>query len=162
MNNPHKNYIGVDIKASRIYTGAKNALESGIDNAAFIAMRVESLADVFEDEKIEEIYIPFPDPHVRRKSAPRRLISPDFISIYKTVLSQKGLIHFKTDNKGLFEYGLENIEKTGAVIHKINEDVAGSTALNEAEQITTRYERHYVNEGRTIRYVCFGFEKKNL
>lgn len=157
-NYPDRNFIGIDIKASRLYVGAKKVLDAGMTNAAFISMRVESLADFFTDEKIEEIYIPFPDPHVRRKSAFRRLISPEFINIYKSILADNGRIHLKTDNEGLFEYGLNNIKKADAVIYKLNENARASGDLTEAEIINTRYERHYVNEGRTIRYVCFGFK----
>lgn len=155
----NRNFVGIDIKASRIFTGAKKVLDAGMANAAFISMRVETIAEVFNDLKVDEIYIPFPDPHVRRKSAPRRLVSPEFLEKYKLILSEKGKVHFKTDNEGLFEYALDILGRTKASVYKINRNVGISNELTIAEQVTTRYERHYRNEGRIIRYICFGFER---
>ncbi len=158
-NYPERNFVGIDIKAARIYIGAKKVLDNNLKNAAFISMRVEMLQEVFKEMNIAEIYIPFPDPHVRRKSAPRRLISPEFIAIYKSILEPGGKIHFKTDNAGLFEYCVGNIKNTDAEIYKLNEDVQHSEELSFEESVTTRYERHYREEGRIIKYVCFGFDK---
>ncbi|MBN1301869.1 MAG: tRNA (guanosine(46)-N7)-methyltransferase TrmB [Melioribacteraceae bacterium] len=152
-----KNFMGIDIKPSRIYIGARSALDENIHNTAFIAGRIERLYEIFGEASIQEIYIPFPDPHVRRRSAPRRLISHQFISIYKKILTKNGRIHFKTDNEILFEFGLENLKQAGAEIIKINYNVHNSDNLTLPESITTRYEKHYIKEGRTIKYLCCGF-----
>lgn len=152
-----KNFIGIDIKQARLYVGAKKALENNINNAAFISARVEKLTDVFKENEVEEIYIPFPEPHVRRRSIPRRLVSPEMLNVYKNILRSDGRIHFKTDDKDLFEYSLEVISKAGLTIIKQNPDVHSQENLTLAETITTRYERYYKREGRNIHYVCFRF-----
>lgn len=155
---PSRNFIGIDIKGARVWAGAKKALSANLKNAAFILCYVEKLNDIFINEKAEEIYIPFPDPHVRRTSANRRLISPVFIERYKKILAPGGTVHFKTDNEGLFEYGIKSLEDAKASIFKITPDLYSAGDLNVIENIQTRYEQHYINEGRKIKYIAFGFD----
>ncbi len=154
---PDRNFIGVDIKSDRIYQGSSTALEKELSNAAFVTGRFQLIFEQFKEKKVDEIIIPFPDPHVRRKSAPRRLISNEFLEVYKTILVPGGTVHFKTDNDDLFEFGIENLEKQNGEIFHINRDVHAGKEKTVMEEITTRYERHYVQEGRTINYVCFRF-----
>jgi tRNA (guanine-N7-)-methyltransferase len=154
---PDRNFIGVDIKSDRIYKGSSAALEQKLQNAVFVTGRFQLIFDQFKNNKVEEIIIPFPDPHVRRKSAPRRLISNEFLEIYKSILLEEGTIHFKTDNNDLFQFGIDNLEKQNVKILHINRDVHACEAKTMMEETTTRYERHYVNEGRTINYVHFKF-----
>ena len=68
---PERNFIGIDYKGDRIYAAAKNAIELNLKNAAFLVSGVENLSDIFSNEKVEEIFIPFPDPHYPRKSFKR-------------------------------------------------------------------------------------------
>ena len=155
---PERNLIGVDIKSDRIYQGSSTALELNLSNAAFVTGRFQLIFDQFKEKKVDEIIIPFPDPHVRRKSAPRRLISNEFLEIHKTILVSEGTFHFKTDNDDLFEFGIDNLKKQeGEIIH-INRDVHATVEKTLMESITTRYERHYVKEGRKISYVNFQFK----
>ena len=105
-NFSHRNFIGVDLKGARIWVGAKIALENKLTNAAFLRGNIEALSEFFVTKKIEEIIIPFPDPHIRRASESRRLVSSMFLEIYKSILSQDGKIHLKTDNEILFDYAM--------------------------------------------------------
>ncbi len=154
---PEKNFIGVDIKGARIYAGATNVLEQNLLNAAFVRGRVERLTEIFENNSVSEILIPFPDPHVRRKSERKRLVSERFLNIYKEVLSQKGKIHFKTDNEMLYNFSLEVIEKMELNLISKTNDLKVDDQNDIYRSIKTLYEDHYRKEGRIIKYVCFGF-----
>jgi tRNA (guanine-N7-)-methyltransferase len=154
---PDRNFIGVDIKSDRIYNAASTPQSLKLNNVAFITGRFEVAFEQFKETKVEEIIIPFPEPHVRRTSAPRRLISNEFLELYKSILSDNGTVHFKSDNDGLFEFGIENLQKQNAEIIHLNRDVHDSEEKTLIESITTRYERHYLGEGRKINYVHFRF-----
>lgn len=153
----NRNFIGLDIKSSRIWRGAKKSLESGITNSAFLVGRAEFVGDFFCEKIVNEIYIPFPDPHVKRRSEKKRLVSEKFLYIYKKILKDDGIIHFKTDNTGLFEYSLEVLEKLKANIFNHTFDLHSNESENLVNRIKTTYEKHYIEEGRKIKYVCFGF-----
>ena len=154
---PDKNFIGLDIKASRIHTGATTAIENNIRNLAFLVGRAEKLTQVFKSKTIESIWVPFADPHPRRKSAPRRLISPEFLKIYREFLKPGGVVNFKTDNEGLFDYAKEVLQKENVIIHKLADNLYESEYHELTHEIQTTYEKRYVEEGRIIRFVSFSF-----
>ena len=76
---PDRNFIGVDIKGARIWKGAKQAIEEGLANAAFLRTRIECLDAFFERGEIDEIWITFPDPFPRDRQVNRRLTAPIFL-----------------------------------------------------------------------------------
>lgn len=154
---PDKNFIGMDVKGSRIHAGASSVLENKINNAAFLVGRAEKLNQVFENKSISEILIPFPDPHVRRKSENRRLVSEYFLKIYKEILTDEGKIHFKTDNDLLFDFSVNVISRLNLKIHFLVYDLQINDDSDIYRSIQTRYEKHYRKDGRIIKYVCFGF-----
>lgn len=155
---PGRNFVGIDMKGARIWAGAKKSLSTNLKNAAFLLCNVEYLRDTFSKEKVEEIYIPFPDPHIRRTSAQHRLISPKFVELYKSIVAPGGMVHFKTDNDGLFEYATNILAKEKVVVEKSTDDLYAPDSLSFVETIKTRYERHYLAEGRKIKYIRFGFQ----
>ena len=106
---PQRNFVGLDIKGARVFQGAMKAIHQKLGNVAFIIGKAEKLNEIFPAKSIEEIYIAFPDPHIRRTNQNRRLISPNFLKIYKDLLIASGIIHFKTDNQSLYEYTLRII-----------------------------------------------------
>ncbi len=154
---PNRNFIGMDIKGARIYKGAMKAIDSKLKNVAFIIGKAEKLNQIFEPNSIEEIYIPFPDPHVRRTNENRRLISPAFLKMYKEVLQEEGIVHFKTDNKGLFDYALKVINNNRCNIEFLTTDLYGLEEEESLSEIKSNYERHYIKEGRKICYIRFKF-----
>lgn len=154
---PNRNFIGIDIKGARIYRGAMASEELKLNNVAFVITRAERLNEIFFPKSIEEIYIPFPEPHIRRTSQNRRLISPSFLKIYKELLVDSGILHFKTDNQDLFEYAIKSIaDSEGEILHS-TEDTYNDDHLNFGSEIMTSFEKHYINEGRKIKYICFRF-----
>lgn len=159
---PGRNFLGVDIKGARIWAGAKVSLELKLNNAAFLISRAEWLPEIFKNQKFEEILLPFPDPHVKRRMESRRLVSAEFIKIYKSLLVSDGKVHFKTDNEGLYNFALKNIEEAGLTIYAKSENLYTEQQNDIYTSIQTRYEKHYLREGRIIKYICFGFDKNGI
>jgi tRNA (guanine-N7-)-methyltransferase len=110
---PENNYIGIDIKGDRLWTGAKQALKEGIPNVAFLRMQAERLTYMFAEGEISGIWLSFPDPHERGSRRKKRLTSPQFLERFRQVLKPGSPIHLKTDNRMLFEYTLEVIREGG-------------------------------------------------
>jgi tRNA (guanine-N7-)-methyltransferase len=154
---PDRYFIGLDIKAARIFNGAKRAIDLKLTNAAFLISKAEKISEIFPENSIDEIYIPFPDPHVKRKSEPRRLISKKFLEIYKSLLIENGKIHLKTDNEMIFKYALKTITDFGCNIIISNVDLYANGGENMGYDVITKYEEHYLKDGRTIKYICFGY-----
>jgi len=156
-NFPGRNFIGIDVKGARVFHGAMKALDAKLDNVAFIVGKAEKLSEIFPLKSVEEIYIPFPDPHVRRANQNRRLISPMFLNIFKQILIDSGLVHFKTDNQGLYEYALKIISDYGCKILDATDNLYNEPGLNPSSVVTTMYEKHFIKDGRKIMYLCFKF-----
>lgn len=154
---PRRNFIGIDVKAARIYNGAFKAMQLNLTNVAFVIAKAEKLLEILELNSIEEIYIPFPDPHPRRTSQERRLISSTLLSIYKELLCESGIIHFKTDNQRLFDYGLKSVLDFGAKILHSTENLYDEKDSKNISDVLTSFEKHYIKEGRSIKYLCFRF-----
>ncbi|MCU0364654.1 MAG: tRNA (guanosine(46)-N7)-methyltransferase TrmB [Ignavibacteriaceae bacterium] len=154
---PDRNFIGVDVKGARIFNGALKAIERDLSNAAFLIAKAEKLRDIFKQKSVEEIFIPFPDPHFRRANQNKRLISSSFLDMYKWLLTEDGQIHFKTDNQELFEYALKTISDFGCKIIFSSENLYKSEEAKFPSNVITLFEKYYLKEGRRIKYVCFKF-----
>ena len=153
----NRNFIGIDVKGARVYNGAMKALEMNIENVAFILTKAQRLNEIFEQKSIEEIYLPFPDPHVRRKNQERRLVSRSFLTLYQKLLIDSGLLHLKTDDSGLFDYAIKSITNSAGKILHISEDLYNDETSELNFGIITSFEKHFINEGRKIKYICFRF-----
>jgi tRNA (guanine-N7-)-methyltransferase len=152
---PQKNFIGVDVKGSRIWTGAKKALAQSINNAAFIITYVDRLFIVFNKPIVEEIWIPFPNPFPLRKSIKQRLVHKRFIDVYKKICLPDARIHLKTDDETLFNYALKVIEEEKLKLIAATDDLYKSDLYKNELTIQTKYELQHLNDGKTIKYVCF-------
>ena len=152
---PKRNFVGIDFKGARIYIGAKKALEDKISNAAFLWINAEILPEFFKLTKIEEIFITFPEPHIKRRSERKRLVSPRFLEIYKKILKPEGHIHLKTDDEFLYKYTMETLTKEKHKILFNSDDLYSETGLDQIKSIKTRYERYYLKHGRIIKYIEF-------
>ena len=154
---PDRNFIGVDVKGARIFNGALKAIDQNLDNVAFLIAKAESLGEIFQPKSIKEIFIPFPDPHVRRASHYKRLVSPGLLKIYKELIVDSGLVHFKTDNQGLYEYALKTISDFGCEIIHISDHLYENDVAKFPANVITMFEKHYIKNGRRIKYICFKF-----
>jgi tRNA (guanine-N7-)-methyltransferase len=99
---PDQNFIAIDIKSDRLYTSAKRALEEGIANIAFVRMPISKIGEVFKEKSVDIIWLTFPDPYPRKRSAKHRLSHPSFLQYYRKILMSTGKLYFKTDNRDLF------------------------------------------------------------
>lgn len=153
-----QNFIGVDIKGSRIWKGSSTATEEGIHNVAFLRTQIQQLEQFFGEGEISELWITFPDPYPREGDEKRRLTSPRFLKMYKTMLSAGGVIHFKTDNTGLFDYSVELIQSREDIeVIGFTSDFYQSEWKDDHFGIKTKYEKMFSDKGEKIKYLKFRF-----
>ncbi|MBP8755116.1 MAG: tRNA (guanosine(46)-N7)-methyltransferase TrmB [Chitinophagales bacterium] len=150
---PDKNFIGIDIKGNRIHTGAKLGMEQQIRNAAFIRMEITQLPLFFAANEVSEIWITFPDPHLKPCKDQQRLTSERFLNIYKHFLQPGGLIHLKTDDPTLYNFTLETIADTNAILLFNDDDIYSKPLHHPFLTIKTYYEKMHLAEGKKIKYV---------
>lgn len=148
-----KNFIGIDIKGDRLWMGACKAIELGLSNVCFLRTQIEPISQFFSNNELSEIWITFPDPQPNK--AKKRLTSPLFLSRYANILQKNGIIHLKTDNRMLFEYTLEVINKYNHNLHYSTPDLYNSIDTGEAVAIKTYYESMFLKEKLPIYYLNF-------
>ena len=153
---PERNFIGIDYKGNRIYAAAEKAIELNLKNAAFLVSGAEKLSEIFSKEIVEEIFIPFPDPHYPRKSF-KRLVAKNFLNIYKNIVTENAKGHLKTDNEELYNYTLNILNTENCKIHFATTNLYGEQGLDHHHTIKTKYEKQYLDEGKEIKYICFGW-----
>jgi len=149
---PEINFIAVDIKSDRLYTSAKQALEEGIENIAFVRMSINELAAVFPENSADTIWLTFPDPFMRKRSIRRRLSHPIFLKQYRSILESGGKLNFKTDNRDLFLWSLEQFVVQKWQFEELTFDLHESE-LSDDYKIKTYYETKFMNEGFAINLV---------
>jgi len=152
---PDKNIIGVDIKGERLWHGANKALKSGLTNLMFIRGYIDHITNMFGDEEVDEIWITFPDPYLKDRKTEKRLTHPVFLSRFRKIMKQGGVIHLKTDSPELFAFTLEVIEENKLTLHEVIEDVYALPQIPEILKVQTYYEKKHLQNGRTIRYLRF-------
>ncbi|MDD5950067.1 MAG: tRNA (guanosine(46)-N7)-methyltransferase TrmB [Lachnospiraceae bacterium] len=152
--NPHINYIGIE-KFSSVLVRAIERREAEeetshikLSNLFYIRMDAENLEQVFEQNEISRIYLNFSDPWPKERHAKRRLTSTRFLQRYNNILVPDGRICFKTDNRALFDFSLEQIEEAGWILEKVTYDLHHSE-YNEGN-IMTEYETRFSSEGIPI------------
>lgn len=152
---PEKNFIGLDIKGARLWKGSTLAEEEELENVTFLRTFIENLADNFEENEVDEVWITFPDPRPRDRDEKKRLTSPRFLDLYERIVKPGGIIHLKTDNLGLYEYTLEVLQER-KVKDLIHTAVLYNSDLQEHTMgIYTTYEKRYLAEGITIKYLQY-------
>ena len=152
---PNRNYIGVDAKGARIFTGAKIALEKNLTNIAFARMRIENILNFFEPGEVDEIWITFPDPFPKKGDAKRRLSAKGFLDRYQKICKTGAFVHFKTDDLPLFHSTKESIDDFGLKTLYYKENIYASSLELEELSIQTYYEKSHLANGRTINYLKF-------
>jgi len=151
---PKKNFIGIDIKGARMWKGAKHALQTKLNNAAFIRTRIEFIENLFAPEEVGEIWITFPDPYPKKPG--NRLSSSFFLNRYKNILLPQGFVHLKTDCRELHEYTLAVLQKNGINPEIATNDLYSSGKDNdEILSLKTYYEQLFLEENKPITYLRF-------
>ncbi len=149
----NRNFIGVDIKGNRIYRGATTALQEGLDNIAFLRIHIGQITNYFAVQEVEEIWIIFPDPFLKKES--NRLTHPRYLFLYQQLLKPGARINLKTDSKELYDFTLEVIEAQGCPVHENIADVYGKGLNKGPLAIQTFYEKMHLADGRTIYFLSF-------
>lgn len=154
---PNINFIGVDIKGARIYTGAKQALEENLPNVAFLRTSIEIIDRFFGQDEVQEIWLTFSDPQM--KNVHKRLTSTFFMNRYRHFLINNGLIHLKTDSNFLFTYTTYMVEKNNLPVLLRTEDLYHTDGLDDRTReilgIHTYYENQWIERGLSIKYMKF-------
>jgi len=153
-----RNFIGIDIKGSRLWTGASIALAHPLPNVAFLRTYIQNLDDFFAPQEVNEIWISFPDPRPRGRDEKRRLTHPRFLEMYQRIIQPDGLVHLKTDNQDLFEFTLEVLSQYPIkdLQHTFDLDLSPLKAFHY--NIETRYEKIFKPEVQQIKYLQFRFD----
>lgn len=152
-NNPSKNFVGIDIKGARIWTGAKEVVASAMTNAKFLRSEIENISHFFAPGEIDEIWITFPDPQMQKSR--KRLTSTRFLNQYSKLLSPKGIVHLKTDSPFLFEYTTRLVEKNNLEVLEKTSDLYGSGMADPEKSIKTFYESQWLSRGKSIKLISF-------
>ena len=150
---PNINFIGVDIKGARMWTGAKMAIEEGLINVAFLRTNIEIIERFFAEGEVSEIWLTFSDPQM--KKATKRLTSTYFMERYRKFLKPNGIIHLKTDSNFMFTYTKYMIETNGLPVEFMTEDLYHSDLVDDILGIKTYYEQQWLDRGLNIKYIKF-------
>lgn len=154
---PDVNFIGVDIKGARMWTGAKQALAEGLDNVAFLRTNIEMIDRFFAPDEVREIWLTFSDPQM--KNARKRLSSTYFMNRYRRFLVDGGVVHLKTDSNFLFTYTSLMVEKNQLPLLQKTADLYHTADVDEATRrilsIQTYYESMWMERGLNIKYIKF-------
>jgi len=151
---PHRNFLGVDLKGNRIYIGAKKCLEGNISNAAFLRTKIDQINTYFSRNEVEEIWLTFPDPQLRKSRARRRLTHPKFLRLYQQILVPGGLIHLKTDSPVLYTFTRWVIELCHLTVLEDLDNIY-SASIKEELKIRTHYEALDIAQSSRVHYLCF-------
>ncbi|MCA1965633.1 MAG: tRNA (guanosine(46)-N7)-methyltransferase TrmB [Flavobacterium sp.] len=153
---PEKNFIGIDIKGARFWRGAKTAVETGMNNVAFVRTQIELINHIFAENEVSEIWITFPDPQIKYKRTKHRMTNAEFLDRYKKILKPSGLMHLKTDSEFMHGYTLGLLHGLGhEVIYSNHNIYKNEGAPAEVTGIQTFYESQYLEVNKPITYIKF-------
>lgn len=145
--NPDINYIAVEKKEEVLLKAVEKAVENESKNIVFLWTDVSDILEYFDRGEISRIYINFCDPWPKKRWAKRRLLHRSFLEKYATILKEKGEVHFKTDNVGLFEFALNEVSDCDWKLKNISLDLANN---DEFENVTTEYEDKFMSQNIKI------------
>ncbi len=149
-----KNFIGVDVKGARIWKGASIALAQQQKNVAFLRTRIEQISYFFEKDEVDEIWITFPDPFLKKGKENRRLTAAKFLDEYRKILKPHHILHLKTDDDTLYEFTLETFKEYPHLeIIYCNEDIYARELAYAELAIKTYYEGMHLEEQKKIKYI---------
>ena len=153
---PELNFIGVDIKGARMWAGAKEAVQKGVTNAAFLRTNIEFIDTFFDANEVDEIWITFCDPQM--KKATKRLTSTYFMQRYQRIVKPGGLIHLKTDSPFLYTYTTEMLRLNPYPVRCSTDDLYGKSTdgiarFDDAKALQTHYEKQWLDRGLSIKYI---------
>ena len=151
---PEQNFIGVDIKGARMWSGATEALNKGLKNVAFLRTSIEFIDQFFNEREVEQIWITFPDPQMKKYT--KRLTSTPFLMRYSHILVPNGIIHLKTDSPFLYTYTDALLKENHLPVEINTTDLYEDKGIEiNAAAIQTYYESQWLSRGMAIKYIRF-------
>ena len=152
--NPQINFIGLEVEATCILAAARKVREHNLSNVRLIVFDVANIAELFAEHEVDRLYINFCDPWPKKRHAKRRLTNVRFLELYRKILKVDGEIYFKTDNRELFDYSLEQFALAGMIVRDVTNDLH---ANEPSDNIRTEYETKFSAAGVPINFCIARF-----
>lgn len=151
---PDVNFLAVEKVSDVLVIAAEKVKNSGLSNVRVCCVDAKELEEIFPEGSIDRIYLNFSDPWPKSRHEKRRLTYRTFLAIYKKILKKDGAIHFKTDNRGLFDFSLEEFKEFGMRMEKLTFDLHNSEYMEG--NVMTEYEKRFSEMGFPINRVeCY-------
>ena len=147
--NPDINYVGIEQYSSVLLRAVEKQDELNLPNLRFIRMDAENITSVFGKEEVDRIYLNFSDPWPKDRHAKRRLTSRQFFARYNEILKSTGRVEFKTDNRPLFDFSVEEVNEAGWKLSVCTYDLHNDEKLMEGN-VMTEYEERFSSQGNPI------------
>lgn len=152
---PEINYIGIEKYSSVLLRALQKMEAEPLDNLLFIRMDAENIAEVFAEDEVDRIYLNFSDPWPKDRHAKRRLPSKEYLARYNLFLKKDGVLEFKTDNRGLFDFALEELEPAGWKAKQVTFDLHKDEEMMQGN-VMTEYEVKFSSMGNPIcKYIIY-------
>lgn len=151
-----KNFIGIDIKGARMWTGATEANRLAIPNCAFLRTGISAIPHFFAPDEVDELWVTFADPQMKKVN--KRLTSTAFLSLYRQIMKDNGRINLKTDSLFLYTYTKLMAEASSLPIEMACDDLYSTTLPDDEKSLTdirTFYEQNWLDRGKTIKFLRF-------
>jgi len=150
---PDCNFIGIDIKGSRMWNGATKAKELGLKNVGFLRTNIENIGLFFGQGEVTEIWLTFPDPQMKKTR--KRLTATNFIESYRAILVENGIVHLKSDSNFMYIYTDAMVAENQFEVLRQTDNLYHSDILDEVLSIQTFYEKQWLDRGLLIKYLSF-------
>ena len=138
--NPAINFVGLELEPTVVLAAARKISAKNLTNVRLAVFNISSIAEIFAAGEVDRLYINFCDPWPKKRHAKRRLTHIMFLEMYKKILAPAAEIHFKTDNRGLFDFSLEQFAAAGFTVSEVTNDLH---AAEPSENIRTEYETRF-------------------
>ncbi len=148
-DHPYVNYVGIEKYSSVLLRAVQKMEQEELPNLRFLRMDAEGVGEVFAPGEVDRIYLNFSDPWPKDRHAKRRLPSREFLARYRRILKQGGRLEFKTDNRELFDFAVEELEPAGWKAEELTYDLHGDERLMEGN-VMTEYEEKFSAMGNPI------------
>ncbi len=152
---PDINYVGIEKYSSVLLRAIQKMEEEELPNLKFIRMDAEDIVKVFGKGEVDKIYLNFSDPWPKDRHAKRRLPSRQFLERYDIILKKDGRLEFKTDNRDLFDFAVEELEPAGWKAEAVSYDLHRDEKLMQGN-VMTEYEEKFSSMGNPIcKYIIY-------
>ena len=152
--NPQINFVGMEVEATVVLAAARKVREKNLSNVRLLVVDVNRIAEIFSEHAVDRLYINFCDPWPKKRHAKRRLTHVNFLALYRKILAPDGEIFFKTDNRGLFDFSLEQFASAGMIVRDVTNDLHAS---EPPDNIRTEYETKFSSQGVPINFCVARF-----